>query len=197
MRQHIYQWSLLLSLLTLAACGNATTNGSATATPSITAISSPTATSTPTPTPPAGFVYFTSADHIYQIAYPAGWQVTNPYGNKAIEDFTGPNQIFEVHELPGDAGNDPAKIANDFCQAMQAGVSPNPVQTNTVSLGGQKWTRADCDAGAQGPAIRLIVEVIFYEGRGYQMDYTSPIVEFASDNKTYYSAMEHSFFFLK
>ncbi len=80
---------------------------------------------------------------------------------------------------------------------MQAGVSPNPVQTGGVSLGGQNWTRADCDAGAQGPAIRLIVEVIFYEGRGYQMDYTSPIVEFASDNKTYYSAMEHSFFFLK
>jgi hypothetical protein len=205
MRHRIYQWSILLGLLTLTACAGAPASTSATLTPTRTATTTqtttpaatPAATPTATPALPIGFIWYTSHDQTYQIAYPSNWQVaTGTQGKTLTVDFTGPGQIFEVREFTGAAGSDPAKMVNDYCQAMQPGIAANPVQTKSVSLGGQSWTRANCDAGAQSPAIQLIVEVVIYQGVAYQIDYQSPIVEFSRDDKTYYAKMEQSFRFL-
>lgn len=197
MRHHIRSLSLFVFLFALSACTGTPLNGAAAISPTPASPSIPKATLAPmpTPTPPAGFVFFTSHDHTYQIAYPVGWQVLIQPGAATVQ-FAGPNQIFDVSESGSAANSDPGQIVNSFCQAKQAGVAANPVQTSGARLGGQSWTRANCDAGAQGPAIDLIVEVVLYHGTTYQMDYTSSIVEFRADDTAYYTKMEQSFRFL-
>lgn len=199
MPRRIYYWSLLFGLLAFAACNGPSTSRSPSSVSTPTVPPLPVGTITPTPTLslPAGFVLYTSADAAYQIAYPSGWQVASTAGSTATVSFTGLGQIFEISELGHNPGGSPADVVNGFCQARQPGVAVSPVKTSTVNLGGQSWTRANCDAGAQSPAIELVVEVVFYQGAAYQMDYTSPVVEFARDNKSFYAAMEQSFRFLK
>lgn len=200
MSRCVFQLSLLLGLLAFAACNGPSTDGSPSSVSTPTVPPSPVGTvPPPTPTPflPAGFVLYSSADHTYQIAHPAGWQVASIAGSTATVSFTGPGQIFEVSEVGHNPGGSPADVVNAFCQERQPGVAVSPAKTSTVNLGGQSWTRANCDAGVQGPAIELVVEVVFYQGTAYQMDYTSPVVEFARDNKAFYAAMEQSFRFLK
>jgi hypothetical protein len=195
MRHRVGYLGLLLSLLALAACSGTPTSASSASTltpmPRLTPTAAP---AVPTPTLPPGFVLYTSADHTYSIAYPANWQPLSQIGISHTISFTGPNQVFEVSELG--PGADPAQAVNAYCQAMQAGVAPNPVRTKKVILDGQSWTRANCDAGAQSPAITLIVEAVLYHGAAYQIDYTSPIVAFARDDAAYYAPMERSFRFL-
>ncbi len=196
MRHQAWRWSALLGLLALAACGGPFFSGTAASTPTPPSAFTPTAapTARPTPAPTAGFVYYTSHDHTYQIAYPKGWTIL---GSTTPIQFTGPGQLFEVSELGSKPGSTPRQLVNAYCQARQAGVAPNPVHTGTVKLAGQIWTRANCDAGAQSPAIELVVEVVIYQGAAYQIAYTSPIVEFARDNRRYYAPMERSFQFLR
>ncbi len=189
--------ALLLILPALAACGGTpatpTARSQATGTPPA---ATPPATATPTPTPPAGFVFFISPDHRYQIAYPASWQAVILLGTPVTVEFRGAGQVFDVSELGTNRTGTPAEIDNAYCQQWQKGVAPNPVRTSSVILAGQTWTRANCDAGVSGAAVVLIVEVVSYEGMFYQLAYTSPVVEFRSDNSAYYSKMEHSFQFL-
>jgi len=199
MSHRVYHLGLLFGLLAFAACNGPSAGGSpsAVSTPTVPPLPVGTVTPTPTPAPPAGFVLYTSANHTFQIAYPSGWQVASTSGSNATVSFTGPGQIFEVSALGHNPGGSLADVVNSFCQARQPGVAVNPVKTSTVNLGGQSWTRANCDAGAQSPAIELVVEVALYEGTVYQMDYTSPVVEFARDNKAFYAVMEQSFRFLQ
>ena len=191
--------ALWLLLLALAACAStpplsAARSHAHTVTPSAT--STATEIPPPSPTPPLGFVWYTSADRTFHIAYPAGWQVTMTPGTPATVAFTGPGQNFVVSELGQNPGGTPGEIANTYCQTWQGDVAENPVQTSDVTIAGQDWTRANCDAGVSRPAVVLIVEVVSYQGACYQMDYSSPIVEFASDEATYYAQMEQSFRFL-
>ncbi len=195
MRRRVFSWCLLLGLLALAACGGPAASKPATSAPTPTPTFTPTATptATPAPTPPAGFVFYTSHDHTYQIAYPAGWSIV---GTGAHIQFNGLGQLFEVTESASVSGQNPAEVVNAFCQTWQGGVAANPVPISTLSLAGQTWTRANCDAGGQAPALDWIVEVTQYQGNVYQLDYMSPIVEFARDNAVYYAPMEQSFHFL-
>lgn len=190
--------ALLFLLPVLAACGGtpATSAARSHATGAL-PTSTPTATPTPVPTLPAGFVFFVSSDHLYQIAYPAGWQAVPLPGTPVTVEFRGAGQVFDVSELGKNPTGTPAEIDNAYCQQWQKGVAPNPVPTSSVTLAGQTWTRANCDARVSGAAIVLIVEVVSYEGRYYQLAYTSPIVEFKSDNNAYYTKMERSFQFLR
>jgi hypothetical protein len=195
MRRYVSCWSFLLVLLALAACaGPGGSTATTTPTPTLAVTPTPSPTPTPTPPPPAGFVFYTSQDHTYLLAYPTGWLILSANGQT---QFTGVGQLFEVSETGGAAQANPAQSVNSFCQSKQAGVAPDPVQTTTVNLAGQSWTRANCDAGAQGPAIQWVVEVAIYKGISYQIDYTSPIVEFKRDNSQYYTPMERSFRFLR
>jgi hypothetical protein len=144
--------------------------------------------------PPSGFAYYVNSAQTYQIAYPSGWTILN---GKTQTQFTGGSQLFAVSVSSVAAGATPAQIVNAYCQSLQKGVAPNPVPTSVVPLAGQSWTRANCDARAQSPAIELVVEVTLYKGSVYQMDYTSPIVEYSRDQSRYYGPMEQSFRFLR
>ena len=198
MYRRLCLYALVLMPLALAACGGtpATTGAhphAATTPPAAT----PTATATPAPTPPAGFVFFISSDHLYQIAYPASWQAVPLPDTPVTVEFRGAGQVFDVSELGTNPTGTPAEIDNAYCQQWQKGVAPNPVPTSSVTLAGQTWTRANCDAKVSGAAVVLVVEVVSYEGMYYQLAYTSPIVEFKSDNSAYYTKMERSFQFLR
>lgn len=191
--------TLLVLLLALAACrGTPTLSAAHSHANRVTPAATSTATETPppSPTPPLGFVGYTSADRTFYIAYPVGWQVTSSPGTPASVTFTGSGQNFVVSELGQNPGGTPAEIANSSCQTWQGDVAENPVQTSDVTLAGQDWTRANCDEGVSHPAVVLIVEVVSYRGAYYQMEYSSPSVEFASDDATYYATMEQSFRFL-
>ncbi len=196
MRHRIRRWVVLLALLGLAACSVPSIEGAATTTPTPTPTNTPPAAPNtgPTPVTPAGFTLYTSADHAFQIAYPAGWKIL---GDKTHIQFTGPGQLFEVIERDSKPGEKPAETVNAYCQLLQSGVAANPVRTSIVKLAGQDWTRANCDAGAHNPAIILVVEVVIYQGATYQIDYMSPIVTFAQDNRRYYTPMERTFWFLR
>jgi hypothetical protein len=198
MYRRLYLFALLLMLPALAACGGtpaATGPRSQAATTPSAATTTPTAT--PAPTPPAGFVFFISPDHTFQIAYPAEWQVVTLSGTPATFEFRGAGQVFDVSELGASPTGTPAEIDNAYCQQWQKGIAQNPVRTSSVTLAGQTWTRANCDAGVAGAAVVIIVEVVNYQGGFYQLAYTSPVVEFKKDNATYYSKMERSFQFLR
>ncbi|HEY7123544.1 MAG TPA: PsbP-related protein [Ktedonobacterales bacterium] len=180
---------LFACLLALAACGSASNPSSA---PTATTAPQPTATNTPA----ASVTVYTSPTNTYQISYPTGWQQQTADGNPGKSAFTGPdNQTFEVSDNAGIAGSDPADLVNGYCQAIQPGQAANPVQTTTVSLAGQTWTKGDCDEGTQSPT-ELVVEVVIYKGAVYQIDYASSTANFQTDFSAYYSAMEQSFKFL-
>lgn len=191
MRYRLALLFVLLSVLSLAACGTSSS-------PPATA---PTATPAPaapsaTPTSSSSFVLFTSPDGSFSFQYPAGWQVTPPNGPNLQYTFTGPaNQKFQVNKLPAINVSGLAPLITAFCQAEQPGVASSSVQTQNVTLAGQTWTRGDCDAGTQS-TTDLVVEMVVYKGAVYTMDYESPTANFQADADAYYTPMEQSFKFL-
>lgn len=155
-----------------------------------------TAQPTPTNTPAASFTVYTSPDGKYQISYPTGWQQQTADGNPGKSAFLGPdNQVFEVTDNGGTLTGDPAGLVNDYCHAIQQAQAAPTVQTTTVTLAGQTWTKGDCDAGTQS-STDLVVEVVEYNGAVYQMDYASSLANFQADVDAFYAPIEQSFKFL-
>ncbi|HLV97797.1 MAG TPA: hypothetical protein VKT82_03880 [Ktedonobacterales bacterium] len=189
MRHRIGFVSLFACLLALAACGS-TPASNAPSTPTPTAATQPTPTNTPSPS----LTVYTSPDHKYQISYPIGWQQQTADGNPAKSSFTGPgNQNFEVTDNAGIPGGSPASYVNGYCNAI-AMIAGN-IQTTTVTIAGQTWTKGNCDAGTNSSTV-LIVEVVIYKGAVYQIDYGSSAANEQADDATYYAPMEQSFKFL-
>jgi hypothetical protein len=189
MRKQVRFLPLLVCVMALAACGGTAANSSS-STPT------PTAQPTPTNTPAASLTVYTSPDGKYQISYPAGWQQQTADGNPGRSSFMGPDsQYFEVTDNGGVPGSDPVDLVNGYCHAIQADQAAATVQTTTVTLAGQTWTKGDCDAGTQS-STDLVVEVVEYNGVVYQMDYASSLANFQADADAFYTPMEQSFKFL-
>jgi hypothetical protein len=137
---------------------------------------------------------YTSPAHTYHISYPTGWQEQTADGDAEQVTFTGPNdQSFEVSDTTGIPQGSLADLVNAYCNAV--GVTPVTVQTTTIRLAGQTWTKGDCGAGIT-PSSDLVVEVVTYKGAVYQIDYSSSHASFQGDTATYYLPMEQSFQFL-
>lgn len=179
MRNILLLLCVLLSALAMGAC-----SASARVTP----------TATSRATLPPGFVLTTSPDHTFRLAYPAGWQTQT----SSQDVFTGPTgQYFEAtNDGPLAGAADMRQLVTGYCNGVSPDMAINLVQTTTVRLGGQNWTRGNCDAGKATVTLAVIVEVVIYKGLVFVIEYGSPVASFASDQTSYYALMEQSFHFL-
>lgn len=192
---------LCVPLLVLAACGSTT---AALPTPTVTrpapptpTATQPTPTATPTTAPASGWIVYTSSSHVYQISYPAGWQVQPSADGGDNVSFIGPNNRYvDVNDYADKSGGASLEEqALQACKGFQGDKDTDHVIGTPVELGGQTWFKTQCNIEAQ-PATTLILEVTVYKGTVYTIDYTSPVASFDADDTTFYTPIEKSFQFL-
>jgi hypothetical protein len=100
-----------------------------------------------------------------------------------------------VNHLPDNGVTSLTPLITATCQADLPGAPSSSVQTHTVTLAGQTWTRGNCGASAQSGS-ELVVEMLVYRGQVYTLEYVSPTATFPADQSAYYTPMEASFQFL-
>ena len=163
--------------------------------------SSPTTVSkTPAATPaatstsslPADFQVYTSPGHLYRVSYPAAWSATQDESDPEQETFQGPaNQTALVDDFAPNAGATPETAVTNVCTIVGGGASSGPTQ---VTIGGQSWTKMECES-ADG-TTQTLVEAVSYQGKLYDLLFSSDQASFALNQAQFFSGIEQSFTFL-
>ncbi len=149
-----------------------------------------TAQATATPTVPAGFKRYVNPDHTFSLIYPANWSATR-YIQGTGEQFEGPgSQVVIVTNGGANTPDHASSNADAFCVVYSGHPSPH----KTVIISGQQWIQEECDHFT-GTA-HAVVATIVYKGNLYLLSYAAPKSSFASNNRQYFTPMEHSFTFL-
>lgn len=134
---------------------------------------------------------YTSSDGTFSVGYPNGWQKKAATDGTGVE-FVGPadQEAFEVVNL-GTSPIGPAELVSAACSAGTQATGPT-----SVTISGQQWSREECNSAGSAPA-HLVAEAVTHNGQAFLIVYGSAQANFASDQSTYYTAMEQSFQFLK
>lgn len=155
-----------------------------------TPVATPAATSTSSL--PAGFQVYTSPGHLYRVSYPAAWSASQDQSDPEQETFQGPaNQSALVDDFAPDAGVTPETAVTNVCTIFGGGASTGPTQT---TIAGQSWTRMECES-ADG-TTQTLVEAVSYQGKIYDLLFSSDQASFAQNQAQFFSIMEQSFTFL-
>jgi hypothetical protein len=141
---------------------------------------------------PAGFQTFTNPNKSFSIAYPADWQqaAASP-GTGSLFTSQDRQREFQITGMNlGKSQADPAAVVAAACS--QAGGTPGSPQT--ISIGGQRWMKAECDHS--DGINHLVAQAVAYKGELFFMVYASPKATFDSDARQFFAPMEGSFQFL-
>ena len=153
---------------------------------------SKTPAATSTSSLPADFQVYTSPGHLYRVSYPAAWSATQDQSDPEQETFQGPaNQSALVDDFTPDAGVTPETAVTNVCTIFGGGASTGPTQT---TIAGQSWTKMECES-ADG-TTQTLVEAVSYQGKIYDLLFSSDQASFAQNQTQYFSVMEQSFTFL-
>ncbi len=176
----------------------------ATATPTVTPTPTltPTPTAPPTPIAPAGFTGFVSPDGVYSMVYPSSWiQSSQTASGQTQEIFQSSDGFSGLVVVPVSGSIQTGAYGSYLKLVLQQTPGTSNVVVSSavtsVTIGGNRWTRATGTFDLQGQAATANLYGVGHNGGTYIAIAIGVTSSFAAINKADFQVMLQNFTFLK